>query len=82
MSFNDTIRDFIMNGWGGGRFTHEIADRYCITNRQVGAKMGHLKRSGYIRTYTKGIIVMPGGLHSSKGAPTRLDNSFYEWIGD
>ena len=79
-NFEDTIKDFLLTGRQNGRITEEIAEKYGLTNRQVGGKMGKLKSKGLVMTYTKGTIVFSDGLHNFKGSPMGLSNSYYEWI--
>lgn len=78
---HNSIREFLLSGRGGGRFTHEIAQKFKIKNRVVGGIMANLKRRGFIFTYTGGTVIFTNFL-SGKPEPCRLSNSYYEWIGD
>jgi len=79
MSLQDNIIKFLQSHWSGGTVTEEIAAEFNLSNRQVGAIMGKLNRSGRVRTYTKGTLWIQHGL-SANCAPTGLSNSYYEAI--
>jgi predicted ArsR family transcriptional regulator len=78
---NNDIREKILKYLSeqGGAVTHAIANKFNLTNRQVGAIMGHLSRQGKVQTYTKGAIHITHGVHT-KASPMRLSNSYYDVV--
>jgi len=76
--FRETIMTFLWDKRNGGDVTESIADKYNITNRQVGAMMRPFVKRGDVRGYPKGVIVLNGLGTLVNSAPMTISNSFYE----